>query len=154
MVMEATSEAASILGLEADKSMEIHFAQGPLMVPAANSDLPTPEILCYYRSGIGKNGADPQTMVDTPAIVAGDYGSGRVVLFSPHPEKTPGLEHLLESALLWGARSPVPQQKKRRASHGVRGRGKRRSSRRSLAASEYCGAASARWQRQAPVLAG
>ena len=115
VVMETTAAAESILGLDPRKSLEIHFAQGPLMVPATGSDLPEPEVLCYFRSGIGIDGADPETMVDTPAIVAGRYGSGRVILFSPHPEKTTGLETLIERAALWGANAPSPVRRRRRS---------------------------------------
>ena len=103
VVMESTASGNAILGLEAEKEVDIHFGQGPLMVPAAESDLPTPEILSYYRTGIGKNGADPKTMIDTPAIVAGKFGFGRVVLFSPHPEKTNGLEELIMRAVVWSS---------------------------------------------------
>ena len=71
------------------------------MVPARESDLPEPRVLSYYRTGIGRNGADPATMVDTPAIVAGDFGHGRVLLFSPHPEKTNGLESLIQRGIAW-----------------------------------------------------
>jgi hypothetical protein len=43
-------------------------------------------------------------MIDTPAIIAGRYGEGRVVLFSPHPDMTPGRESLVRSAVLAVAR--------------------------------------------------
>ena len=106
--MEATGSGASTLGLEAGIECDIHFAQGPLMVPSKDSDLPEPRILSYYRTGVGKNGADPETMVDTPAIVAGEFGSGRVLLFSPHPEKTEGLEALVLRAVRWEMRLSEP----------------------------------------------
>lgn len=101
VVMESTESGEAILDLDANEEIDIHFAQGPLMVPAGESDLPAPRVLSYYRTGIGRNGADPATMVDTPAIVAGEFGVGRVLLFSPHPEKTAGLEELIERAVLW-----------------------------------------------------
>lgn len=107
VLIEATPTGETILGLNSEEEIEIYFGQGPLMVPAAESDLPAPAILSYYRTGIGKNGADPQTMVDTPAIVSGQYGFGRVILFSPHPEKTAGLEDLIMRAIDWGTDAAV-----------------------------------------------
>jgi glutamine amidotransferase-like uncharacterized protein len=38
-------------------------------------------------------------MPRTPAIVTGRFGSGSVILFSPHPELTEGMESLLIDAV-------------------------------------------------------
>ena len=35
------------------------------------------------------------------AFAAGEFGKGRVFCFSPHPEKTPGLEVFLDRAIAW-----------------------------------------------------
>ncbi|MCY2986111.1 MAG: hypothetical protein NTY15_20975 [Planctomycetota bacterium] len=43
-------------------------------------------------------------MIGTTAIAIGDFGEGRVVCFSPHPEKTPDLESILLQAIHWAAR--------------------------------------------------
>jgi hypothetical protein len=40
-------------------------------------------------------------MAGHDAIIAAPYHDGRVVMFGPHPELTPGLEHLFQSALRW-----------------------------------------------------
>ncbi|MCH2160736.1 MAG: BPL-N domain-containing protein [Phycisphaerales bacterium] len=87
---------------EPEHDLEIEFRQGPLMQPSVEPDNDSPvEILAWFRSGVGRNGADPATMVDTPAIVRADFGDGRVLLFSPHPEKTGGLEDWLRLAIDW-----------------------------------------------------
>jgi hypothetical protein len=52
-----------------------------------------------------KNDAPPGVMKSTTAIARGKYGYGRVVCFSPHPEKTPGLEKFLQWAVRWAALS-------------------------------------------------
>ena len=39
----------------------------------------------------------------TPAIASSEFGSGRIVVFCIHPERTPGLEGWLPSALRWAA---------------------------------------------------
>lgn len=86
----------------ADPSLDISFRQGPLMRPSGDLDgRDKAEVLAWFRTGVGENGADPAVMVDTPAIVRGRFGAGRVLLFSPHPEKTEGLESWLRSALDW-----------------------------------------------------
>ena len=94
----------------ADPTLDISFRQGPLMRPSGDLDgRDKAEVLAWFRTGVGENGADPAVMVDTPAIVRGRFGAGRVLLFSPHPEKTEGLESWLRSALDWTTEvEPVP----------------------------------------------
>ncbi|MDG2422448.1 MAG: BPL-N domain-containing protein, partial [Phycisphaerales bacterium] len=104
--IELTPQGQSLLGRTEDE-LEIKFAQGPLMRPSETASHPELEVLAWYRTGIGKNGADPETMVDTPAIVAAPFGSGRVILFSPHPEQTTGLNDLLITGLEWATTDPV-----------------------------------------------
>jgi len=42
-------------------------------------------------------------MVDSPAIVRGVFGKGRVISSSPHPEQTDGMEGFAEAAVRWVA---------------------------------------------------
>ena len=42
-------------------------------------------------------------MARTSAAVRAQYGKGRVFISSPHPENTPGLEHLIPRGILWAA---------------------------------------------------
>ena len=65
------------------------------------------EVLAWFRTGVGRNGADPATMIDTPAIVRVEFGEGRVLLFSPHPELTDGMEDWLRLAFDWTVERPV-----------------------------------------------
>jgi hypothetical protein len=112
VVIEWEPDASTCLGVAptADEA-EISFRQGPIM--AASDDataLPHPTVLAWFRTGIGRHGSDPSVMLDTPAIVAADFGAGRVVLFSPHPEYTPGLESLLDAAIMRGVPSEAGAQ--------------------------------------------
>jgi len=43
------------------------------------------------------------TRQDTPAIIIGRFGKGRVFCSSPHPESTEGLEPLVRQAIRWSA---------------------------------------------------
>lgn len=106
--IELTGAGHELFADQDDSLLEIEFRQGPLMRPSSEQgDRSEPEVLAWFRSGVGKNGADPATMVDTPAIVRGEFGEGRVLLFSPHPEKTKGLEEWLRFAIDWTEESVI-----------------------------------------------
>ncbi len=86
-----------------DQRMELFYAQGPLLGRHEWDDptVPNYESLALYDSEIAKNGAPRGVMIGTSAIVRGDYGKGRVICFSPHPELTENFEHLLRKAVDW-----------------------------------------------------
>lgn len=79
----------------------LHYGQGPIVAPALRPELPDYEVLAWYRSGIGENGADPEVMVDTPAIIRGSFGEGRVLASSGHAEWSSGLESFLLRYFEW-----------------------------------------------------
>jgi hypothetical protein len=43
-------------------------------------------------------------MKGTTAAALGTFGRGRVFCFSPHPEKTPGLDGFVRAAVTWAGR--------------------------------------------------
>ena len=49
-------------------------------------------------------------MRGTTAIARGHFGKGRVLCFSPHPEKTPGREPFLQAAVRWAANADGGQK--------------------------------------------
>ncbi len=75
--------------------VKYHYGNGPIWAPADRDDLDDYQPLAWFRSGLGQNGADPQIMVNTPAIIAGQFGKGRVVASSGHAEWTEGIEDFL-----------------------------------------------------------
>lgn len=77
------------------------YANGPILEPADVPELSDYAILARFRSGIGENGADPATMLGTPAVLTADYGAGRVLLSSGHAEWTAGIEHWLRRYVEW-----------------------------------------------------
>lgn len=79
--------------------LEIYYAQGPLLAPRDHPDIDDYEIIATFRTEIAKNGAPMGVMKGTTAIARGQYGRGRVVCFSPHPELTEGLEVLVRYAI-------------------------------------------------------
>jgi hypothetical protein len=42
-------------------------------------------------------------MKGTTAVARGPFGKGRVICYSPHPERTKGLDRLVEQAVRWTA---------------------------------------------------
>ena len=107
--IELTEEGMETF-LESEPMREIAFRQGPLMQPSDEPDNNAAvDVLAWFRTGVGRNGADPATMVDTPAIVRVEFGEGRVLLFSPHPELTDDMEDWLRRAFDWAVETePVP----------------------------------------------
>jgi glutamine amidotransferase-like uncharacterized protein len=82
----------------------ILYFQGPLLAPAGNPDLADYEALGTYDGEVAKNGAPTGVMKGTTAIARAPFGEGRVICFSPHPEKTAGLEGMITRAIHWAAK--------------------------------------------------
>jgi len=82
----------------------IDFENGPVFTKAENPYLPSYVSLAAFK----KKDAKGKTM-QGDAIIATQFGMGRVLLFSPHPERTPGLENLLGQAIRWCAGKSMPQ---------------------------------------------
>lgn len=80
--------------------MDIRYSSGPILSPAGLSELPDYVSLAMFRTEIWQHEAQRYTMIGTPAIIAGRFGNGRVIIFSPHPEMTAGLEPQIARALL------------------------------------------------------
>ncbi len=78
----------------------LRYVNGPVVHPPANAGQPGYAVLATFAGNIGQS--DIVSMTGKPAIVASEYGQGRVVAFSPHPELS-GLGELLADAGLWAA---------------------------------------------------
>ncbi len=95
----------TVLGSElfdpASSTLSVYYGQGPLLVPGENPDLPPYEVLATYESEIARNGAPSGAMTGTHAIVRGQFGQGRVICFSPHPETSDGPNEFITAAVRW-----------------------------------------------------
>lgn len=78
----------------------ILYINGPIFIEAGRTDLPRHMTLGIYQSDIFQYQFQQGTMPQTPAIVAGQYGQGMAILFSPHPELTDKGWPLLIAAVL------------------------------------------------------
>jgi len=90
--MEFNAEGVASLQLGSvysNRNVTIEYWQGPI-VATANVP-PSVSILSYFRTEIhsGHPNQTTGTMVNTPAMTSATFGSGRVVLNSPHPEIPP-----------------------------------------------------------------
>jgi hypothetical protein len=86
-----------------EETATIYYHQGPLLAPAETEQHPDYEQLASFETENAQNGAPSGVMKGTTAIARGSFGEGRVVCFSPHPEKTPGRESFVSSAVRWAA---------------------------------------------------
>ncbi len=100
--IELTAEGRKLLGGKSNL-VDIRYANGPILQAADDARIPDFKPWAIYRTEINKNDAPPGLMKDTPAIIAGQFGAGRVFCSSPHPEYTDGLESFVVNAIRWAA---------------------------------------------------
>jgi putative intracellular protease/amidase len=98
--IEATPAGRELLGYPAEQ-VTVTYHNGPLLVPAENPELGDFDPLSYFRTEVALYDSPAGIMVNTPAMVRGTCGKGRVLVSSPHPEQTPGLESFAERAVRW-----------------------------------------------------
>jgi predicted deacylase/glutamine amidotransferase-like uncharacterized protein len=82
-----------------DAPFSIRYVNGPILVPDQAEAIPDFEVLARFRSELAENDTPPGVMIHSPAIVAGNFGQGRVICFSPHPEQSPGCEGFVWEAI-------------------------------------------------------
>lgn len=99
--MELEGAAAAILGKSGD--VKVRYHNGPIISVGKAADLPLYTPLAWFRSEVSKYEPQKGTMINTPAIVVADFGKGRVLSVSPHPEATPGLESMIVNGVRWAA---------------------------------------------------
>ena len=95
--------AAGELFSQPDSAVDVYYGQGPLLVPGQQSSLPAYEVLATYETEVADKGAPVGAMCGTHAIIRGQYGSGNVICFSPHPEAAGGPNELILTGVRWAA---------------------------------------------------
>jgi N-formylglutamate amidohydrolase len=93
-------QGAQFFGVD-NPRLPIYYHQGPLLAPADNPSIEDYDGLAKFETEIAKNGAPPGVMLGCTAIASGAYHAGRVLCFSPHPERTEGLESFVARAIAW-----------------------------------------------------
>ena len=92
-----------LFGEDTQTQFNYHYGNGPIWAPLQRADLTDYRTLGWYRTGVGKNGADSNVMIDTPAMIAAPLGKGRVFAASGHAEWSDGLEHFVPKYVEWAA---------------------------------------------------
>jgi hypothetical protein len=100
--IEVSTEGAKTTGIPA-KQQPIRYANGPIITPAGRAEVPDYETLATFRTELAENDTPKGAMVNTPAWVRGNFGKGRVIISSPHPEQTAGMDTWVEHAVRWVA---------------------------------------------------
>ncbi|MBD3179313.1 MAG: T9SS type A sorting domain-containing protein [Candidatus Latescibacteria bacterium] len=89
-----------LFSLGAD-TVVIYYASGALMAPAGIDTLPPYLEVGVFETDIAEYGAPPGVMIGTTAFNVGFFGNGRLGVFSPHPELTPGYEYMWTDLVEW-----------------------------------------------------
>ena len=98
--MELTDAGRKVLG---DKNgvFDVRYHNGPIMSPMGKEGLGAFRALAHFRSEVSRYKPQKGTMVGTPAIIAAEYGKGRVLCISPHPESSVALHEMVRRGLFW-----------------------------------------------------
>lgn len=89
---------------EPRERVKVGYHNGPVFEPARARDVPDYAVWATFATEKVAGGAPKEVMKGSPAIAAGHYGEGRVVVISPHPEQTKGLDEVLPNAVHWARR--------------------------------------------------
>ncbi len=99
--LAVTPVASEKLGVP--PSITVYYHQGPLLAPAGKKEIPDYIEWAQFVTEVRKKGVPGGVMPGTTAIAAGEFGAGRVLAISPHPERTGELNHVLPAAIRWAA---------------------------------------------------
>jgi len=82
---------------------KVRYANGPIIKPMGRTDIPAYTTLFTYLTEVAENESPVGIQIGSPAMAIAEFGKGRVFICGPHPENTPGLEHVIPRALIWAA---------------------------------------------------
>jgi glutamine amidotransferase-like uncharacterized protein len=85
---------------------QIKYSGGPLI---ETESLPaTCSVWATFAEDLARADKKPVPLAGKAAIVAAEFGDGRLVLFSPHPERWPGPQESFWNAIRWSAGEKIP----------------------------------------------
>jgi glutamine amidotransferase-like uncharacterized protein len=102
--VEYTLMGGSVLKVK-QASATVHYAGGPIFLIRNDSTMLSYSNLAMFRSEVCLHECQNNTMVNTPAVIAAEYGSGRAILFSFHAEMS-GDDTLIRNAIVAVSRAP------------------------------------------------
>lgn len=86
---------------DASSTRSMWFQNGPIFVPRGLDSMPAYTPLVRYVTDMAQQGAPTGMMTGRDAVIAAPFGKGRVVVFGPHPELSPELNHWLVNSVRW-----------------------------------------------------
>jgi len=92
-----SEESRELFGWEKETATVIYH-NGPIIEPLDDPEIPDFTTLATFADEVAENGSPEGVMVNSPAIVLGDFGRGQVMCISPHPEQTERCEEWLPRA--------------------------------------------------------
>ena len=101
--MELTEEGRKILG-NVKGVFDVRYHNGPIMSAMGKGGVGPFRSLATFRSEVSRYKPQEGTMVNTPAIIMGEFGKGRVLCISPHPESSAQLYSLVANGIRWAGR--------------------------------------------------
>lgn len=102
--LQMTRLTQTVLG-DDRKFVDATFDGGPVMELSKHKKLPRrfDQVGLFWEAAGASTSSRKNPLAFTPAVVTCDFGKGRVVGFSIHPERTAGCESWLPNALRWAA---------------------------------------------------
>ena len=99
-----TDEGRKMFGTK-DELVDVYYANGPLLAPAEDKNLPAFTPLALFETELPKKTPPDLVVKGKVAAACAPYGKGRVFCFSPHPERpeSTGLQYYIRRALHWAA---------------------------------------------------
>lgn len=82
---------------------QVTYHNGPIISPGSLPEIEDYTPLAWFRSEQVLYEPQRGTMMNTPAIVRGRFGKGRVISISPHPEADKALESIIVNSIQWVA---------------------------------------------------
>jgi len=118
--MQLTDEGKKLFP-DVPEHVDVQYHNGPIVSPKKHQGLSPYTPLAYFRSENALYKPQRGTMVDTPAIVAGQFHRGRVIAVSPHPEKTEALQSIVTDSIRWLAAPGTAEGPGSISPHGSKG---------------------------------
>ena len=98
--MQLTPDGNEVFG-HSGEPLTVRYHNGPIVSRAGIPELSDYQVLAWFRSEVSRYETQRGTMINTPAIVSGKFGKGRVLSISPHPESSQNLHPLVARAIRW-----------------------------------------------------
>ena len=88
LAVDISSRGAELMGIRPGRYM-VRYSRGPIAGPCEPWEYGKGEVLGVYKSTVGPLGKPGGNFFGAPAVIHGNYGKGKVIATSFHPESHP-----------------------------------------------------------------